>query len=142
EIERPQIVLKPYVNNKEDTYLTLAILADILDRLSESESDYIQRKLPSVLKEGEPNLLLVPKGEVFGCVLSLFMGATDQPLPTDEEVIVCDENTTAEEIELLWRRAIVDESGLLFCLANADLLDYDVSQQAVRSLDMLTQGYA
>jgi hypothetical protein len=37
-------------------------------------------------------------GEVFGCVLSLFMGAKDQPLPTDEEVIVCDENTTAEEV--------------------------------------------
>ena len=37
-------------------------------------------------------------GEVFGCVLSLFMGATHQPLPTDEEVIVCDENTTAEEV--------------------------------------------
>ena len=26
------------------------------------------------------------------------MGAGDQPLPTDEEVIVCDENTTAEEV--------------------------------------------
>jgi hypothetical protein len=26
------------------------------------ELDYIRRKLPSVLKEGEPNLLLVPKG--------------------------------------------------------------------------------
>ena len=26
------------------------------------ESDYIRRKLPSSLKEGEPNLLLVPKG--------------------------------------------------------------------------------
>jgi hypothetical protein len=26
------------------------------------ESDYIRRTLPSVLKEGEPNLLLVPKG--------------------------------------------------------------------------------
>jgi hypothetical protein len=37
---------------------------------------------------------------------------------------------------------VVDESGLLFCLANADLLDYDVSQQAVRSLQLLTQGRA
>ena len=37
-------------------------------------------------------------GEVFGCVLSIFMGTEDQPLPTDEEVIVCDENTTAEEV--------------------------------------------
>ena len=37
-------------------------------------------------------------GEVFGCVLSLYMSGKDQPLPTDEEVIVCDENTTAEEV--------------------------------------------
>jgi hypothetical protein len=37
-------------------------------------------------------------GEVFGCVLSLFMRVADQPLPTDEEVIVCDESTTAEEV--------------------------------------------
>ena len=37
-------------------------------------------------------------GELFGCILSLFMGAGDQPLPTDKEVIVCDENTTAEEV--------------------------------------------
>lgn len=37
-------------------------------------------------------------GEVFGCVLSLFMGSKNQPLPADEEVIVCDENTTAEEV--------------------------------------------
>ena len=37
-------------------------------------------------------------GEVFGCILSLFMGDRDQPLPTDEEVIVCDENTTLEEV--------------------------------------------
>jgi hypothetical protein len=27
------------------------------------------------------------------------MGTGDQPLPTDEEVIVCDENTTAEEVD-------------------------------------------
>ena len=40
----------------------------------------------------------------------------------------------------MWRRAVVDDRGLLFCLANADVLDYDVSQQAVRSLETLTQG--
>ena len=44
---------------------------------------------------GISNLLI---GEVFGCILSLFMGVSDQRLPTDEEVIVCDENTTAEEV--------------------------------------------
>ena len=34
----------------------------------------------------------------------------------------------------------MDDGGLLFCLVNADVLGYDVSQQAVRSLEMLTQG--
>lgn len=34
----------------------------------------------------------------------------------------------------------MNSSGLLFCLANADLLDYDVSQQAVLALDKITQG--
>lgn len=34
----------------------------------------------------------------------------------------------------------MDKSGLLFCLANADLLDYDVSQQAVRALEHITKG--
>ncbi|CAB4025761.1 Hypothetical predicted protein, partial [Paramuricea clavata] len=64
EIESPKIVPKPdkpYVDNREDTYLTLEIVAAILEKLSKSESDYFRRKLPSALKEGEPNLLLVPK---------------------------------------------------------------------------------
>ena len=43
-------------------------------------------------------IYLIVLAEVFGCVLSLFMATAHQPLPTDEEVIVCDENTTAEEV--------------------------------------------
>ena len=35
-------------------------------------------------------------GEIFACILSLFMGV--ECLPTDEEVIVCDDKTTAEEV--------------------------------------------
>ena len=34
------------------------------------------------------------------------MGAGDQPLPTDEEVIVCDENTTAEEVNYSLERKL------------------------------------
>ncbi len=47
-------------------------------------------------------------GEVFGCVLSLYMGGKEQPLPTDEEVIVCDENTTAEEVHVGYN--LIDKS--------------------------------
>jgi hypothetical protein len=53
EIERTQIVLKPYVNNKEDTYLTLGILAAILDRLSESGRVFILGGIHSInLEDG------------------------------------------------------------------------------------------
>ena len=37
--------------------------------------------------------------DVFASILTLFMGnGGDQTLPTDQEVIVCDEKTTAEEV--------------------------------------------
>lgn len=44
------------------------------------------------------NYTFFPAGDVFAAVLSLFMGDGDQPLPTDAEVIICDEKTTAEEV--------------------------------------------
>ncbi|XP_046860852.1 E3 ubiquitin-protein ligase rnf213-alpha-like [Xenia sp. Carnegie-2017] len=131
---------EPYVHNEDDIYLSLEVLAAVLEMISKTEYNQVNRRFPPVFKEGEPNLALVSKGEVFGCVLSLFMGSENQALPSDEEVVVCDENTTSEEIELLWRRAVLDKAGRLFCLVNADLLDFDVSQEAIRLLHFLTQG--
>ncbi|XP_046861659.1 E3 ubiquitin-protein ligase RNF213-like [Xenia sp. Carnegie-2017] len=128
-----------HVNNEDTKYLSLDNLAAVLEKISEKECSRIDRQFPTVFKEEEPNLLLVSKGEVFGCVLSLFMGFENETLPSDEEVVVCDENTTLEEVELLWRRAVGDDTGRLFCLVNADLLDFDVSQEALRLLESLTQ---
>ncbi|XP_046861644.1 E3 ubiquitin-protein ligase rnf213-alpha-like [Xenia sp. Carnegie-2017] len=129
-----------HINNEDTKYLSLDNLAALLEKISEKERSRVDRNIPTVFKEGEPNLLLVSKGEVFGCVLSLFMGCENVTLPSDEEVVVCDQSTTSEEIELLWRRAVGDNTGRLFCLVNADLLDFDVSQEALRLLESLTQG--
>ncbi|XP_046860850.1 E3 ubiquitin-protein ligase rnf213-alpha-like [Xenia sp. Carnegie-2017] len=128
-------------DKKDSKYLSLEILTAVLEKISEKECSRVDRNFPPVFKEGEPNLLLVSKGEVFGCVLSLFMGCENEMLPSVEEVVVCDQSTTSEEVELLWRRAVVDDTGRLFCLVNADLLDFDVSQEALRLLELLTQGH-
>ena len=46
------------------------------------------------------------------------------------------------QVELLWRRALAETSGQrLYCLVQADVLDYDVSQKAVDSLHTLMQDY-
>lgn len=43
------------------------------------------------------------------------------------------------QIELFWRRSLGDHDRQVFCLVDADLLDYRVSQKAADSLDSLLQ---
>ena len=57
-----------------------------------------RRKLPSDLKRGQPYLLLVPPDQVLRTALSLYMEDSSLPLPTPEEMLICNENTTAEEV--------------------------------------------
>ena len=87
------------------------------------------------------------------------------PLPTHEEVLVCSETTTTEEVgnlifrplvdsfidqttlisltqvTLLWQRAI-DDPGFkrIFCLLHAEKLTYQVCHKAIQSLTELSQG--
>ena len=115
-----------------------------------------ERKFPEVLKKGEPNLIIVPPGslqiidliitflitaDVHKTVLSLYMENKDLPLPTYEEVLLCNESTTDEEVSLLWRKAMGDLNYFrLFCLVHAELLSYQVCDSVIKSLQELTQG--
>ena len=82
----------------------------------------------------------------------------EQPLPTPEEVLVCNPSTSAEEvckyyfcmlfivplimqIEVFWLRAINDPHfKRIFCLIHAEKLSYKVSDQALNSLSKHSQG--
>lgn len=62
-------------------------------------------------------------------------------VPTYEEVLVCSERTTDEEVTMLWMRAIRDHGHFrLFCLVHAERLSYQVCDKALQSLTMLSQG--
>ncbi len=92
------------------------------------------------------------------------------PLPGADEVLLCTEHTTLEhvsgclfvgknvitsyvklaeaswcnfghQVELLWRRATAaDNGGKIYCLVDADKLDYDVAEKVERKLENLLHG--
>ncbi|XP_068731195.1 E3 ubiquitin-protein ligase rnf213-alpha-like [Montipora capricornis] len=144
----PQSFSEQEGNRDEDNeeviseYLTLSQLGLILRELATKDKGSKPLTFPAFLKRGRPNLMLVPKVDVFATVLALYMHDKDQLLPSQEEVLICSPETTTEEIELLWRRATGDLEGRFYCLVNADQLDFSVSKQAVDLLDEVTKGLA
>ncbi|XP_035676169.1 LOW QUALITY PROTEIN: E3 ubiquitin-protein ligase rnf213-alpha-like [Branchiostoma floridae] len=119
-----------FENMKE--YLSLDHLGHILQALSTKEPTSQRRPWPDTyLKDGVPNLIVCPTGDMFRTVLSLYLhGGVESPLPSYSEVLLCTSETTTEEILLLLKRAMTDQTGRIFCLVNVDQLDHDVSVKA------------
>ena len=129
-----------------DTVPDLYLLGSLLEDLYQSCVTKIraERKLPYNLKEGTPNLIVIPSEEVLEFVLSLYMSDNDKfPLPYYHEILICTPQTRLEEIEIFWRRAVMipDKLNLyLFCLIEVENLSYHVAVQAVSKLKHLRQS--
>ncbi|XP_053396339.1 E3 ubiquitin-protein ligase rnf213-alpha-like isoform X2 [Mercenaria mercenaria] len=104
-----------------------------------SGTSELSRTLPPGFKEDQPNLIICPSGDVLMTTLSVYMMDKDQPLPKPDEILLCTNKTTKDEVDIFWRRAIFDGGGKIHCLMNADMLDYDVSEAAERCLDEYLQ---
>ena len=91
----------------------------------------------------------------------MYASDEQQPLPTQEEVLVCNEETTAEQVNgpiivffifvlfvdiniqviLFLRRSIFDpELKRIFCLVHGEKLSYSVCEQVLKELAKLKQG--
>ncbi|KAL4233165.1 hypothetical protein ACF0H5_007850 [Mactra antiquata] len=116
-------------------YLSLEHLGLILKYLSFKDTREIRRPFPPMFKEGEPNLVICPSADVLMTTLSLYIYDQNQPLPQSDEVLMCTPNTTNDEVDIFWRRAIFDDSDKIYCLVNADMLDYDVCEASERCLE-------
>ena len=125
-------------------YLDISTLAHFLSCLSEMNQQHMIRNLPPILQEGKPNLLLCPSAEVLTTVLSFYMESPEQPLPSADEVLVCREETTEEEVEIFLRRALGQGSKQscqkIYCLVNPGLLGYDVSVASGELFDALERS--
>ncbi|KAL0964856.1 hypothetical protein UPYG_G00329960 [Umbra pygmaea] len=124
---------------KEDMprYLTqhidIATLARLLTCLSKMNKLHVKRKLPQALQEGKPNLFVCRSTEVLSTTLAFYMDSPEQPLPSTDEVLLCREDTTKEQVEIFLRRALGQGHGAvgsqqkIYTIANPGLLGYDVS---------------
>ena len=79
--------------------------------------------------------------DVLRTTLALYMEDASLPMPTHEEVLVCNEHTTEEEVTLLWKRAMGDPNYIhIFCLVHAERLSYHTCDKALKSLSEISQG--
>ena len=61
----------------------------------------MKRRTLRDLKHGQPHLLVVPSEQVLRAALSLYMEDTNLPMPTPEEMLICNLHTTAEEVRIV-----------------------------------------
>ncbi|KAF7705531.1 hypothetical protein HF521_020817 [Silurus meridionalis] len=89
------------------------------------------RKLPSILQDGKPNLILCPDTELISTTLALYMESPEQAFPSADEVLMCQEDTSEEEVEIFLRRCLgqgaPNHHQKIYTLFNPGLLTYDVS---------------
>ncbi|XP_068161093.1 E3 ubiquitin-protein ligase rnf213-beta isoform X2 [Antennarius striatus] len=112
-------------------FIDITLLAQFLSCLSENHPQYVTRNLLPFLQEGKPNLVLCASSEVFTTILSFYMKSPEQPLPSTDEVLVCREETTEEEVEIFLRRVLGQSASQtwqkIYSLVDPGLLAYDIS---------------
>ena len=139
-VESTEILVKDlYKASNKTTYS----LDDVGLFLSHFGFDKLREKtvVHSFLKEYEPNLIFIKESNLLIFVLSLYLNTDSKThFPSHHEVLICSEDTTLEEIDIFWRRALNSPSSSeIFCLAFIDNLKYEIAVQSVTSLKKYLQ---
>ncbi|XP_062570770.1 E3 ubiquitin-protein ligase RNF213-like [Saccostrea cucullata] len=117
-------------------FLSVEHVGFILQHIYDKNTKVCSRPLPAPLKPGKPNLIVCSQEEVLPMLLTLFMNDQSLPLPSRNEVLLCTELTTTEEVTMFFRRALrqeeKDRNHLIFCLVNADFIRYDVCEESLK----------
>ncbi|XP_051523957.1 E3 ubiquitin-protein ligase rnf213-beta-like isoform X2 [Myxocyprinus asiaticus] len=126
-------------------HVDVETLARFLSSLSAMNQTYVKRKIPSVLQEGRPNLIQCPVAELIIATLSFYTESPEHPLPTIDEVLMCQEETTEEEVEIFLRRCLgfqgtASNHQKIYSLVNPGSLTYDVSVALVECFETLEKS--
>lgn len=89
----------------------------------------VQRELPRGLFIGKPNLIVCPFTEIPTSCISIYMNSEDEPLPTYDEVLLCDSSTSYEQVELFLRRCLTAgyKGQKIYTMLYVGQLTYEVS---------------
>ncbi|TRY96584.1 hypothetical protein DNTS_014460 [Danionella cerebrum] len=110
-------------------HLDVETLGRFLSNLSDLNAVHIKRKIPAILKEGMPNLVQCHVSELLSTTLSFYTESPEFPLPTTDEILMCQEDTTEEEVEIFLRRCLgssISSHKKIYTLVNPGSLSYDV----------------
>lgn len=114
--------------------LDIKMLGRLLELLADNASvnqGMIKRQLPKGLAPGSPNLIVCPHNDVLTSCISIYMSSEDQPLPTYDEVLLCNPSTPFEQVEIFLRRCLStgNKGQKIYSLLYGDLLTYEVSSK-------------
>ena len=106
-------------------YLSFLSLARCLEELNENHGRNPDRKFSNSFSPGTANLVVCSEDEMHELALSFYMLDRDKPLPSLDEILICQNDTPLEQIELICRRAFTDRSGKIFVVMHAERIKFD-----------------
>uniref|UniRef100_A0AAZ3REY3 RING-type E3 ubiquitin transferase n=1 Tax=Oncorhynchus tshawytscha TaxID=74940 RepID=A0AAZ3REY3_ONCTS len=91
----------------------------------------IERLMPKGLAIGSPNLIVSPHDEILTSCISIYMSSKHEPLPTYDEVLLCNSSTPYEQVELFLRRCLTAgyRGEKIYTMLYGDQLSYEVSSK-------------
>ena len=119
----------------DESHLSLKELSIFLEGIR-INCPKVHRNLPNTCKPGHPNLVFIPNDTIFYFALSQYLLCDgEQSLPSAQEIILCEDDTKLEEIDIFFKRAVWDtDSNYLFSLLFVERLKYDVAVQSIALL--------
>uniref|UniRef100_A0A8K9WMH2 RING-type E3 ubiquitin transferase n=1 Tax=Oncorhynchus mykiss TaxID=8022 RepID=A0A8K9WMH2_ONCMY len=96
-----------------------------------SGSGNIERLMPKGLAIGSPNLIVSPHDEILTSCISIYMSSKHEPLPTYDEVLLCNSSMPYEQVELFLRRCLTAgyRGEKIYTMLYGDQLSYEVSSK-------------
>ncbi|XP_065678763.1 E3 ubiquitin-protein ligase rnf213-alpha isoform X3 [Hydra vulgaris] len=114
--------------DEKKPYLTIDELGRFLNQYKGiTNFQFSKRIVPPYLNKDKPSLIVLPHDDIMYAVLEIYL-YQDGVLPTSEEVLLCDDSVSIEEIELLIMRAVGNKNGL-YCLLINENLKYETCEK-------------
>nr|XP_047126393.1 E3 ubiquitin-protein ligase RNF213 isoform X3 [Hydra vulgaris] len=124
--------------DEKKPYLTVDELGRFLKHYKDITSfQFSKRIVPPYINKNKPNLIVLSHDEILYAVLEIYL-YQDGVLPTSEEVLLCDDSVSIEEIELLIMRAVDNKNGL-YCLVINEYLKYETCEKMYSFLQKTIQ---
>ena len=99
-------------------------------------------KITDIVQEGIPYIAALEEGSplVIRTMFALYINTTNR-LPDASQILLCREETTLDDIDLILRRCTGDmQKGRLYCIANIEMLSNYVQNRFVEILHRLPSG--